>query len=107
MAETKEKKEKKVTEREKFMYEAAQMFMEQMDLDFIYRTKEGLLFERGEEQVVLKFIQKKNRVYREDVVEEIARFYDMTDAAEATDEVVDEVELDYDETEDGADEVAV
>ena len=102
-----EAKEKKVTERDKFMYEAAQLFMEQMDLDFIYRTKEGLLFERGEEQVVLKFIQKKNRVYREDVVEEIARFYDMTDAAEATDEVVDEVEFDETKAKDEAEEVAV
>ena len=86
-----EKKEKKVTEREKFMNEAAQMFMQAMNLDVLYRTKEGLLFDRGEEQVVLKFIQKKNKVFREDIVEEIARIYDF----ETLTNVVDESEVPF------------
>ena len=89
MAETKVK-EKKVTEREKFMYEAAQILMEAMDLDTVNRSKEGLVFNRGEEQVVVKFIQKKNKVYHEDIVEEIARLYSF-DAVE-TEDFVDETE---------------
>jgi len=89
MAETKVK-EKKVTEREKFMYEAAQILMEAMDLDTVNRSKEGLVFNRGEEQVVVKFIQKKNKVYHEDIVEEISRLYSF-DAVE-TEDFVDEAE---------------
>ncbi len=89
MAETKVK-EKKVTEREKFMYEAAQILMEAMDLDTVGRSKEGLVFNRGEEQVVVKFIQKKNKVYHEDIVEEIARLYSF-DTVE-TEDFVDETE---------------
>ena len=89
MAETKVK-EKKVTEREKFMYEAAQILMEAMDLDTVNRSKEGLVFNRGEEQVVVKFIQKKNKVYHEDIVEEIARLYSF-DTVE-TEDFVDETE---------------
>jgi hypothetical protein len=92
MAETKVK-EKKVTEREKFMYEVAQILMEAMDLDELNRSKEGLVFNRGEEQVVVKFIQKKNKVYREDIVENIARLYSFDAVEEVeTEDFVDETE---------------
>ena len=94
MAEAKVK-EKKVTEREKFMYEVAQILMEAMDLDELNRSKEGLVFNCGEEQVVVKFIQKKNKVYREDIVENIARLYsfDAVEEVETEEDVfVDEME---------------
>jgi len=91
-----EKKEKKVTAREKFMKESAQMFMDSLGMEAVYRTKEGLLFDVGEEQVVVKFIQKKSRVTQEDILETImseGSDFDLdVDAEEDEDWVADEDE---------------
>jgi hypothetical protein len=90
-----EKKEKKVTAREKFMKESAQMFMDALGMDAVYRTKEGLLFDVGEEQVVVKFIQKKSRVTQEDILETImseGSDFDLDVVADEEEEVEDWVE---------------
>jgi len=90
-----EKKEKKVTAREKFMKESAQMFMDALGMEAVYRTKEGLLFDVGEEQVVVKFIQKKSRVTQEDILETImseGSDFDLDVVADEDEEVEDWVE---------------
>ncbi len=97
-----EKKEKKVTEREKVMREVAQMVMQGYDMDAIYRTKEGLMVEKDGEQIVMKFIQKKNRVTQEDIKETIEREYGDVDcdfSLESEEADADEVELDEEEAE--------
>ncbi len=66
-----EKKEKKVEMRDLVRQELAELIMEARGLTEIERTKEGLVIREGEQDIVIKVIQKKNPVAETDVVEVI------------------------------------
>ncbi len=91
MAEKKEKKEKKVEMRDLVRQELAELIMEARGLIEIERTKEGLVIREGEQDIVVKVIQKKARVEKADVVEVIKFGAATEEAAEAAEEEVVEV----------------
>ncbi len=66
-----EKKEKKVEARDLVRQELAELIMEARGLTEIERTKEGLVIREGEQDIVVKIIQKKAKVEKADVVEVI------------------------------------
>lgn len=62
-------KEKKVEPRDVLRKELAQLIMEAKGLEEIGRTKEGLVFTEGEQDLVIRVIQKKGKVEGKDIVE--------------------------------------
>ncbi len=63
--------DKKVTLRETVRADLAQMILREFGLSELPRTKEGLLLQEDEADVVIKVIQKKDRVENQDIVEVI------------------------------------
>lgn len=69
----KEQKVKAPEPRDVLRAELAQLLMEHEDLPRIERTKEGLVISRGEVDLVVRVIQKKERVEANAIVETIER----------------------------------
>jgi len=65
------KKEKKVELRDVLRKEIAVLLMEAKGLTEIGRTKEGLVVTEGEQDLVIRVIQKKDKVEKKDIVEVI------------------------------------
>ncbi len=87
-----EKKEKKVEMRDLVRQELAELIMEARGLTEIERTKEGLVIREGEQDIVIKVIQKKNPVAEADVVEVIKLGGATEEEAEVAKEEVEEQE---------------
>lgn len=91
------KKEKKVEARDVFRGELAQMIMRERCMTGIRRTKEGLVVTVDGQDLVIRVVQKKERIEAADVVETIAFEGDI-------DELMVEVEDVEDDAEEGEDE---
>lgn len=63
------KKEKKVEARDVLRKEIAELILKARGLTEIGRTKEGLVVTDGEQDLVVRVIQKKDRVEKKDIVE--------------------------------------
>ena len=79
-------KEKKVEARDVLRKEIAELLMEAKGLTEIGRTKEGLVITDGEQDLVVRVIQKKDRVEKKDIVEVLTLGEDETEADEGEDE---------------------
>ncbi len=62
-------KQKKVEARDVLRKELAKMLMEAKGLETIGRNKEGLVIRDGEQDLVVRVIQKKSKVEQADIVE--------------------------------------
>ncbi len=67
-------KAKKVEPRDIWRNKVAQLIMEDMGLGEIGRTKEGILVRDGDQDIIIKVIQKKDKVEAKDIVETIPFF---------------------------------
>lgn len=83
-------KEKKVEARDVLRKEIAELLMEAKGLTRMGRTKEGLVITDGEQDLVIRVIQKKDRVEKKDIVEVLT----LGEAEVATVEAEAEVEAD-------------
>ncbi len=66
-------KEKKVEARDVLRNELAQLIMANRGLNEIGRTKEGLLVQEGENDLIVRVVQKKDKVEKNAIVETIQR----------------------------------
>ena len=66
---TEKAKEKKVTKREILRAELAILLKTAKGLEAISRTKEGLVITDGETDLIVRVIEKKDRIKKVDVVE--------------------------------------
>lgn len=62
-------KQKKVEVRDEIREEIAQLLMAQFGLETMNRTKEGLVLPVGDKDLVIRVVQKKERVTQGDVIE--------------------------------------
>ncbi len=85
-------KEKKVESRDIVRNMLAQLIMEAEGTERISRTKEGLLVTLGEQDLIVRVIQKKSKVESKDIVETITLESLTVEAVEETGETAEEVE---------------
>lgn len=85
-------KKKKVESRDIVRNMLAQLIMEAEGTERISRTKEGLLVTLGEQDLIVRVIQKKSKVESKDIVETITLESLTVEAVEETGETAEEVE---------------